>query len=601
MRCGTGLVALLLAFAAAADPRVADTAPPPFDLDAYRLLAASDRAAGIARGREALDAGVFADEPANERQLLWFMGGAAIGTPDDVALGEVVLRLQSLGASHRDPAALAYAEFLRGARAIDLGDAATGLADVLRGANRIGAEAEPSLRATAAAELCKAFAAAGKPEQALTHCERHTTAVREAKDEAALARAEYLQASVLSIAQRTEEAIALWRSSRDRFRGLGLDALAGRATGSLAMDLIEVGRGEEALALARESEAAARSAGNPISIHVAQGIAAQSLLALGRNAEGLQVIATAIEGLRSLDQPAMLEMFLGVQAELADAAGDAILAKSAREEAQRHSLAPIDEADDAALASMEQRYLAREQGLRIRELEQQNQQKEFLLEQSQAEARRRDDALAHERTRTWLVGVAAAALIVASIALALLLRAQRRLASGLRRHAYHDALTGLENRRALFEAIDRLLAEPGARAAGHALILIDVDRFKTINDRGGHPFGDQVLVGIAGALVECAGRRAVAYRLGGEEFALLAPRIGEAGVDLAESLRAAVRALRFELDGEPEQVSISLGVAALLDCPGGERTAWMQCADRALYQAKSEGRDRVAVAPSGGV
>src|SRR5690606_11071704 len=82
-----------------------------FDLDAYRMLAASDRAAGIAQGRAALDAGVFADEPGHERQLLWYMGGAAIGTPDDMALGEVVLRLQGLALAHGDGAAQAYAEF----------------------------------------------------------------------------------------------------------------------------------------------------------------------------------------------------------------------------------------------------------------------------------------------------------------------------------------------------------------------------------------------------------------------------------------------------------------------------------------------------------
>lgn len=570
-----------------------------FDLDAYRMLAASDRAAGIAEGRAALDAGVFADEPGHERQLLWYMGGAAIGTPDDVALGEVVLRLQGLALAHGDGAAQAYAEFLRGARAIDLGDVAGGLADVLRGANRISEDATPSLRATAASELCKAFSAAGKPDQGLSHCERYTALARDAGDEAVIGRAEYLQASVLSNAGRTAEAIDLWRSARARFGALGLEALAGRATGSLAMDLIDANRAEEALALAHEAEQAAREAGNAISIHISQGIAAQALLALGRTQEGLAAVAEAIEGLGALDQPAMLEMFLGVQAELADAAGDVALAARARDAAARLALAPIDDADEVVLDALEQRYLAREQALRIRELEQSNQHKQFELEATRAEAARRDELLRHQRSRLWLAGFAAAALVVASIALALLLGSQRRLASELRRHAYQDALTGLGNRRALFEAIDALLAEPGARGAGHALILVDVDRFKAINDRGGHPFGDEVLVGIANALRTAAGRSASVFRLGGEEFALLAPRIAGEAARFAERLRIAVRELEFAHDGGREPVSISLGVAALATCPVAERTVWMQCADRALYQAKEAGRDRVAIAAPG--
>ena len=569
----------------------------PFDLQAFRLLAASDRAAGIAQGRAALDAGIFADDPVGERQMLWYMGGAAIGMPDDVALGEVVLRLHSLGTAHADEAALAYADFLRGARNMDLGETGDGLATVLRGANRIGDSDDPQLRATAASELCKAFGGTDKLSQGLEHCRRYTAAVRALGDEAVLGRAEYLEASALSRLDRPDEAIPLWRSARDRFVARGLDALAGRATGALASDLIVVGRADEALELARAAAQAGRESANPISEYMAQGIAARALLKLDRVDEGSEVIDAAIAGMRTLHQPTALAELLEIRILLADAAGDAALAQEARDELAASSAEPISELQGVTIEAMEQRYLAREQTLRIRELEQQNEHKATALEQSRAEAVRRADALRDQRLILWLVVFGCIALAVALVAIGLLLRAQRRVAAGLRLHAYHDALTGLENRRALFEGIERLLLDPNAGKAGHALILADVDHFKRINDRGGHPFGDRVLIGIAAALRETAGARAQVCRLGGEEFALLCPGIGrEAAQELAHALRDAVRQLRFEGHEASGTTSISLGIAMLDTGMRGDVAAWMQAADGALYRAKAEGRDRSVVA-----
>lgn len=589
-RWGVALAAWLIALAAAAD-----TAP--FDLQAYRLLAASDRAAGIAQGRAALDSGVFGDDTAGERQLLWYMGGAAIGMPDDVALGEVVLRLQGLGAARGDSVALAYADFLRGARMIDLGDSGDGLATTLRGANRIEESDDPQLRATAASELCRAFSAVDKSEQALAHCRRYTSIVRPLGDSAVIARAEYLEAVVLSRLDRPAEAIPLWQSARERFLARGLGALADRAAGALASDLISVGRGDDALALARVAERAGRDNGNAISTYFAQGVAARALLALGRGEEGASEVAAAIDGIRALHQPAMLAELLAVQAQLAEAAGDAALAQRAQAEIESLSTEPISDAQGAAIATLEQRYVAREQALRIRELEQQNEHKAAALEQSRAEAQRRAEALRDQRLILVLAVLGCVALVVALASMLLLWRAQRRIAAGLRAHAYRDALTGLGNRRALFEAIDAVLAQPDVATAGHCLILVDVDRFKAINDRGGHPFGDQVLIGIAAALHAVAGTRAQVCRLGGEEFALLCPRLGiDAACALAEAARDAVRALRFDLDGGVETVSVSLGVAPLDRCASPDATTWVQCADRALYEAKSGGRDRVVVA-----
>lgn len=567
-----------------------------FDLAAFRVLAASDRAAGIEQGRKALDSGRFQNAPATERQVLWYMGGAAIGMPDDVALSEITLRLDSLGRAHGDDAALAYADFLHGAREIDLGREGKGLALVLQGANRISLDEDPNMRAIAAAELCRAFGGAGKPEQALEHCQRYTEAARSLGDESQLARAEYLQASNLSWLGRPLESIPLWQAARNRYTRLGLPILAARATGSLAVDMVETGQNDEALAFAREAQQAGEAAGNPISAYMAQMTAARALFALGRVQEARQEIDAAITGVRELERPDLLRQALGLREQLALAEGDVTQAQAIAAERESLQSDPIQTELSLTIDAMEQRYLAREQALRIRELEQENAAKANALERSRMEADARESSLRAQRTTLLLTALACVALAVALVAIALLLRSQKRLAEGLRRHAYEDALTGVGNRRALFEAIAGVLT---SGTHEHALILIDVDHFKQINDSGGHPFGDHILLGMAQALREAALAQASVYRYGGEEFALLCPGCDEAAaLALAERLRDVVRGLAFDLDGGTTRVTISLGVCPLPRSPAPEPSVWVQAADRALYEAKSGGRDRVVLAQS---
>lgn len=567
-----------------------------FDLAAFRVLAASDRAAGIEEGRKALDSGRFQDAPVTERQALWYMGGAAIGMPDDVALSEIALRLDSLGRARGDEVALAYSDFLRGSREIDLGREGEGLALVLRGANRIGLHEDPNMRAIAAAELCRAFGGAGKPEQAAEHCQRYTDAARSLGDESQLARAEYLQASNLSWLGHQLESIPLWQAARDRYNKLDQPVLAARATGSLAGDLVEIGQHAEALAYAREAQQAGEAAGNPISAYMAQMTAAQALFALGRLDEARRDIDTATAGIRAIERPDLLRQALGLQEQLALAEGNVTQAQAIAAERDSLKSDPIQAELNLTIDALEQRYLAREQALRIRELEQENAAKANALERSRIEAEARESSLRAQRTTLLLTALACVALAVALVAIALLLRSQKRLAEGLRRHAYEDALTGVGNRRALFEAVAGVLAG-GMRE--HALILIDVDYFKQINDTGGHPFGDHILLTLGQVLQKASHGQASVYRYGGEEFALLCPDCDEAAaLELAERLRSAVRGLTFDQDGRTTRVTISLGVCPLSRSPAPEPSVWVQTADRALYEAKTGGRDRVILAHS---
>lgn len=569
-----------------------------FDLAKFRSLAASDRSAGIEQGRQALDSGRFRDDPVTERQVLWYMGGAAIGMPDDLTLGEVVLRLNSLGELHRDDIALAYADFLRGARDIELDHAGQGLAVVLRGANRIALNDDPNIRATASSELCKAFNSAARLEQALEYCHRHTEAVRGFNDPAQLARAEYLEASTLSQLGRHSESVPLWESARRRFLEIDLPVLAARAAGSLAMDLLDLERVEEALPLALEAKRVGEEAGNPISAYMAQQSIAQALFALGRLDEAHREIDAAIAGTRPLGLPDLMLTMLELKEQLALASGHVEQAQAAAKERGALQAEPAPAALNITIDALEQRYLAREQALRIRELEQENTAKANALERSRIEADLRESALRAQRTTLWLIALVCVALAVALVSIALLLRSQRKLAENLRRHAREDALTGVGNRRALFEAIQATLA---SGRHNHALILIDVDHFKQLNDTGGHPFGDAVLRSVAHALRASAPPQAVVYRHGGEEFALLYEDCDESRtLALAEKLRNAVRELEFALDGDGQavRITISLGVCLLSNSPAPEASTWVQAADRALYAAKRDGRDRVALVES---
>ena len=174
---------------------------------------------------------------------------------------------------------------------------------------------------------------------------------------------------------------------------------------------------------------------------------------------------------------------------------------------------------------------------------------------------------------------------------------QDRLVALLQAQASNDSLTGLVNRRVLDEALTTALSARHQRA-GTALVLVDVDSFKSINDRYGHPVGDDALVHIAGVLRSVVRTGdAVLSRLGGDELAVLLPDCpAEVAVRRATEVLDAVRAAPLELaDGTLLAISVSLGVAHAPTHAAG-LDALYAAADAALYAAKRAGRDRLAVA-----
>lgn len=167
----------------------------------------------------------------------------------------------------------------------------------------------------------------------------------------------------------------------------------------------------------------------------------------------------------------------------------------------------------------------------------------------------------------------------------------------MRENANRDPLTRLYNRRYLADAGETVYQAARREGRGIAVILLDLDHFKQINDRFGHSGGDKVLVNVAACLAERARRSDILVRYGGEEFCLLAQDVDEKGaLGLAEALREAVGGLELRLDGEPLALTTSVGVNTH---PGTGLEAMLEAADEALYRAKASGRNRVVQAGGG--
>ncbi len=166
----------------------------------------------------------------------------------------------------------------------------------------------------------------------------------------------------------------------------------------------------------------------------------------------------------------------------------------------------------------------------------------------------------------------------------------------LRHKALHDSLTGLANRELFTERLQRALGTRRRPEAGVAVLFVDLDDFKAVNDSLGHAAGDELLVGAADRLQSCLRPADVAARLGGDEFAVLLP-----GVDRAEEAVAVVdriiadRGRDFVVGGSRARVQASIGVAV---APGGGETAsdLLDRADAAMYRAKTAGKGRYALA-----
>lgn len=175
------------------------------------------------------------------------------------------------------------------------------------------------------------------------------------------------------------------------------------------------------------------------------------------------------------------------------------------------------------------------------------------------------------------------------------LTATKRLQQELRLMASTDPLTGLLNRRRFLEQAETEFVRSQRYRRDLAVVMLDIDHFKHINDTYGHFAGDQVLTGMARAAQTLLRGTDVMGRWGGEEFVILMPETSLAGAAiLAERLRTELATLRVDTTAGPLQFTVSAGIAAR-SASDANLAATMQRADLALYAAKHEGRDRVHV------
>jgi diguanylate cyclase (GGDEF)-like protein len=158
-----------------------------------------------------------------------------------------------------------------------------------------------------------------------------------------------------------------------------------------------------------------------------------------------------------------------------------------------------------------------------------------------------------------------------------------------------DALTEIHNKRYFLEFLERELVRSARHGRGLALVLCDIDRFKSINDELGHLAGDLTLRALANCMKGEIRQDELLARYGGEEFALVFPETDlNAALMAAERLRQLVEAHPFQYSGKRYQVTISLGVAVTTGRKAVTVAELIRCADEKLYQAKNQGRNRVA-------
>lgn len=162
----------------------------------------------------------------------------------------------------------------------------------------------------------------------------------------------------------------------------------------------------------------------------------------------------------------------------------------------------------------------------------------------------------------------------------------------LRQLAEIDSLTSIFNRRAFFTLLNKALHQSQRTGMGLAVLVVDLDHFKSINDTYGHQGGDEVLRHFVQTATQCLRQQDVMGRLGGEEFAIFLPGVDAKGAQVvAERLRAAVASRPAALQQGSHALTISLGLT--LCVPGDTPDTALHRADQAMYQAKERGRNRV--------
>jgi diguanylate cyclase (GGDEF)-like protein len=171
---------------------------------------------------------------------------------------------------------------------------------------------------------------------------------------------------------------------------------------------------------------------------------------------------------------------------------------------------------------------------------------------------------------------------------------RERLTAELAHHAFHDALTGLANQGLFRDRVEHALTRADRHGARLAVLFVDLDNFKTVNDSLGHRAGDEVLVAVAGLLQGCLRGTDTAARLGGDEFAVLMEDVGGDG-DALEVARRLIEALGEPVLAAGREVFVGASVGIAFSAAGTRGDQLLRNADLAMYTAKRRGKARAQV------
>ena len=196
---------------------------------------------------------------------------------------------------------------------------------------------------------------------------------------------------------------------------------------------------------------------------------------------------------------------------------------------------------------------------------------------------------------TFLFGFAV--ILVTSVGFLLLHK--ERSEEAAQKLALTDPLTGAFNRRTFLELAEKEIARTRRARGSLSLVMLDLDHFKQINDRNGHPAGDEVLKGVVATVLTCLRKEDFLVRYGGEEFCVLLPSVAiDRAAAMAERMREAVQHARYTFNGRVLPVTLSIGVATLSSDGNEGVDKLIHRADDALYTAKKSGRNRVVSYPA---
>lgn len=359
-------------------------------------------------------------------------------------------------------------------------------------------------------------------------------------------------------------------------------AAAASAQLGMAMALNRAGQHTQALAALSKAKAAFAQAGNQSDLGMLALQTGVALAGLGKRTQALAEFARAEAVLRDSGNLRYYEALLSARSRTYEALGQDSLALADLQHVQTLHAALDRKArsDTATLMGYQFDVARREQENRQLDAERQ-------LKGQQVQAL--------ERVRSWQqLALLLGALLI--LLLSWLAWRQLRAARQLKQIADTDQLTGVANRRSIEGQGQRMLDRAVADDRAMAVVMFDIDHFKHINDRFGHPAGDVVLMRVAAACREALRQGDLLGRYGGEEFVALLPGVDEECTrEIAERLRRAVECLALDDVAPGQRITISLGSAVrhLRDRDFGGLVAR---ADAALYRSKAAGRNRITAA-----